>query len=78
MIYYCAMEKQTFTQENKARRRFRRVVWPVATILSAALCVGGVSAATIRSNADLRLWQTVQDRAASLAWPWEAGAAAGR
>ena len=75
MIYYCAMGKQTFTQDNiDARRRFRRVAWRVATILSAALCAGVVSAATIRSKADLRLWQTVQDRAASLAWPWEEGA----
>ena len=74
MIYYCAMGKQTFTQENKARRRFRRVAWRVATILSVVLCAGAACAATIRSKADLRLWQTVQDRAAPLAWSWEEAA----
>ena len=68
------MGKQTFTQENKARRRCRRVAWRVAAILSVVLCVGAACAATIRSKADLRLWQTVQDCAAPLAWPWEEGA----
>ncbi len=71
MVYYCAMGKQTFTQENKARRHFRRVAWCVATILSAVLCAGLAFAATIHSKADLRLWQTVHDRAAPLVWPWE-------
>ena len=28
---------------------------------------------TVLSKADLRLWQTVHDRAASLTWPWEDG-----
>ena len=74
MIYYCAMGKQTFTQDRNTRRCRRRVAWRVATLLSAVLCAGAASAATIRSKADLRLWQTVHDRAALLAWPWEEGA----
>ena len=74
MIYYCAMGKLTFTQDSNTRRCRRRVAWRVATILSVVLCAGAACAATIRSKADLRLWQTVQDRAAPLAWPWEEGA----
>ena len=34
------------------------------------LCVIPCPAATIRTKADLRLWETVRDRAAPLAWPW--------
>ena len=63
-----------FTQDHNARRCSRRVAWRVATILSAVLCAGAASAVTIHSKADLRLWQTVHDRAAPLAWPWETGA----
>ncbi len=68
------MRKQTFTQDSKARRFRRRVAWRVAAILSAVLCAGVASAATIHSKTDLRLWQTVHDRAAPLAWLWEEGA----
>ena len=74
MIYYHAMGKQTFTRNNNVRRRFWCVAWRVASLLSVVLCAGAASAATIHSKADLRLWQTVQDRAAPLAWPWEEGA----
>lgn len=31
-------------------------------------------AATVRSKADLRLWETAQDRSTPLAWPWADGA----
>ena len=56
-------------------RCLRRVGWRVASLLTAVLlCALSSSAATIRSKADLRLWQTVQDRAAPLAWSWEKGA----
>ena len=68
------MGKQTFTQDRNARRCLRRVAGRVAAILSAVLCAGAAFAATIHSKADLRLWQTVHDRAAPLAWPWEEGA----
>ena len=74
MIYYHAMGKQTFIRNNNARRRFWRVAWRMVPLLSAVLCAGVASAVTIHSKADLRLWQTVQDRAAPLAWPWEEGA----
>jgi len=39
-------------------------------LLAAAVCVGSAGAATIRSKADRRLWETVDDRAAPLTWPW--------
>ena len=74
MVYYCAMGKQTFTQDSHARRCRWRVACRVATLLSAVLCAGAAFAATIHSKTDLRLWQTVHDRAAPLAWPWEEGA----
>ena len=38
------------------------------------LCPLAAPAETVRSKADLRLWQTVYDRSAPLAWPWEDGA----
>jgi len=31
-------------------------------------------AATVRTKADMRLWETVADRSAPLSWPWEEGA----
>ena len=47
------------------------------TFLSAVLlCAGVATAETILSKADLRLWQTVHDRSAPIAWPWEDGAEA--
>ena len=47
----------------------------LGTFLSAVLlCVGVASAETIFSKADLRLWQTVYDRYAPIAWPWADGA----
>ena len=67
------MGKQTFTQDSNARRCRRRVAWHVTTLLSAMLCAGAAFAATIHSKVDLRLWQTVHDRAVPLTWPWEAG-----
>ena len=38
----------------------------------ALFCALSCHAATVRSKADLRLWETAQDR--SLAWPWAPGA----
>ena len=49
----------------------RRTVNAVAAVLL-LLFAFVASAATVRSKADLRLWETAQDR--SLAWPWAAGA----
>lgn len=39
-----------------------------------ALLAMPVLAVTVRSKADLRLWQTVHDRSAPLEWSWEDGA----
>ncbi len=36
-----------------------------------ALACAPCTAATIRTKADMRIWQTVHDRAAPLEWPWE-------
>lgn len=58
-----------------------------ATRIAKAVCVASVALAmfaashasvglTVRSMADNRLWQTVADRSAPLAWPWHDGAAA--
>ena len=30
-----------------------------------------IPAATVRTQSDMRLWETVHDRSAPLAWPWE-------
>ena len=43
-------------------------------LLAAAVCADSAGAATIRSKADRRLWETVDDRAAPLTWPWAAEA----
>lgn len=43
-------------------------------LLAAAVCVGSAEAATIRAKSDRRLWETVDDRAAPLTWPWATGA----
>ena len=34
------------------------------------LCAASAAAGVVRTKADLRLWQTVDDRAAPLEWPW--------
>ena len=41
---------------------------------AARLCALQSYADTIRSKADMRLWQTAHDRLAPLEWPWEDGA----
>ena len=33
-------------------------------------CAASAAAGVVRTKADLRLWQTVDDRAAPLEWPW--------
>ena len=40
----------------------------------ALLSLSHCHAATIRTKADMRLWETVADRSAPLSWPWEEGA----
>ncbi len=65
-------------RQNKADRGFCRrkcarragVTLLFVTILASALCAG----TTIRAKTDMRLWETVHDRAEKLAWPWAEGA----
>ncbi len=48
---------------------------PFETLVALALlCLTHCHAATIRTKADMRLWETVADRSAPLSWPWEEGA----
>ena len=49
------------------------IVKAVAAVLSLLFAVAA-PAETVRSKADLRMWETAQDRSAPLAWPWEDGA----
>ena len=39
-------------------------------LLTLALCAMSAFAQTVLSKSDLRLWETVLDRAAPLEWPW--------
>ena len=39
-------------------------------LLTSALCAISAFAQTVLSKSDLRLWETVVDRAAPLEWPW--------
>ena len=39
-------------------------------LLTLALCAMSAFAQTVLSKSDLRLWETVVDRAAPLEWPW--------
>ena len=64
MIYYAPV----------SRRKIRIIEWRTRLVLLAAVCVGSAEAATIRAKSDRRLWETVDDRAALLTWPWATGA----
>ena len=50
-----------------------RVAWPLIAFALFS-CVTQCPGATILAKADMRLWQTVHDRAAPLTWSWEEGA----
>ena len=39
-------------------------------LLTSAMCAMSAFAQTVLSKADLRLWETVEDRATPLEWPW--------
>ena len=56
----------------RAAARFARCARIVLS--AAALCLFRAGADTVRTESDLRLWQTVHDRLAPLEWPWEDGA----
>jgi len=58
-----------------ASRKEIIVGWIASAMLSAAAFFALPSSAeTILSKADLRIWETVCDRADPLSWPWEHGA----
>ena len=62
-------------KRENGERCLRRAGWRVASLLTAVLlCAFSSFGTTIRSKADLRLWQTVHDRDAALTWLWEKGA----
>ena len=62
----------------RTRRIARCMAACAAVLLSCALSAAAGTAqsspATIRSKSDIRLWETVTDRSASLAWAWADGA----
>ena len=49
--------------------RLKRV-WVGAVLLTSTLCNVSAFAETVLSKSDLRLWETVSDRAAPLEWSW--------
>lgn len=61
---------------SESRKSWKRAVLTGFGAFVLGLCVIPCPAATIRTKADLRLWQTVADRSAPLAWPWAEGASA--
>lgn len=64
------MVRQNTTVRGLCRRNYARSAG-AALLFLAALACAPCAAATIRTKADLRLWQTVHDRRAPLAWQWE-------
>ena len=45
-------------------------MWARYILLTSALCAMSAFAQTVLSKSDLRLWETVVDRAKPLEWPW--------
>ena len=45
-------------------------MWARYILLTSALCAMSAFAQTVLSKSDLRLWETVLDRAIPLEWPW--------
>ncbi len=56
------------------RRTSRRAPGAWLAFGVALLCAMAGSATTIRAKGDVRLWETVADRAIPLVWPWVEGA----
>ena len=52
---------------------YRLCVWTLLVWMGGA-CPRIVSALTVRAKSDMRLWETVTDRARPLSWSWEFGA----
>lgn len=60
--------------EKVSREGFGLLTSAFAAVALAAALAFPASAITLRTKSDLRLWQTVTDRAAPISWPWEADA----
>lgn len=67
------MVRQNKTDRGICYGNYARCAGAALLFLSALACVP-CGAATIRTKADMRLWQTVTDHSAPLAWPWAVGA----
>ena len=67
------MVRQNKTKRGTRRGNYARCAGVALLFLAALSCMpcGAATAMTVRTKADLRLWQTVYDRAAPLAWQWE-------
>ena len=70
------MVRQNKTKRGSCRGNYARCAGVALLFLAALACEPCVAATTmtIRTKADMRLWQTVHDRAAPLAWQWEEAA----
>ena len=70
------MVRQNKTKRGTRRGNYARCAGVALLFLAALSCMpcGAATAMTVRTKADLRLWQTVHDRAAPLAWQWEEAA----
>ena len=67
------MVRQNKTDRGICHGNYARCAGAALLFLLALACVP-CGAATIRTKTDMRLWQTVTDRSAPLAWPWAEGA----
>ena len=54
----------------RAAAALAAALFALAALVAGARCF----AATVRTKADMRLWETVADRTAPLAWPWTGAA----
>ena len=70
------MVRQNKTERGTRRGKYARCAGAALLFLATLACVpcGAATAMTIRTKADLRLWETVHDRAAPLEWSWAEGA----
>ena len=73
---YLAKAREQGLLEMPRKRGLNVVAGIVLAAASLLLPLQGFagSVATIRSKADMRLWETVSDRSKPLSWPWENGA----
>ena len=70
------MVRQNKTKRGSCRGNYARCAGVALLFLAALACVpcGAATTMTVRTKADMRLWETVHDRAAPLEWSWEEAA----